>query len=151
LDHLVPPRDGVLVALISDDEPLQQVGRNLLAARFAGLDGPGALEFLELFLEVRLVVRQGAGTAGRGETDGAEQCYERDPHTCSPRLMMHSDIAVERLAKAPWISLFHLGNLDEIPAGVVKNGRGDWPHVHGRLSEANSRVDETLVFRVHIL
>src|SRR5215510_8373543 len=57
----------------------------------------------------------------------------------------------ERAAKAPRIALFHLGDLYEITAGVVKDGRGNWPHVHGRLSEAKSRANETFVFRVHIL
>src|SRR5262249_31695782 len=77
--------EGVFIALKSEDEPLQVVRRKLLAARYAGLDCPGALEFLDLLLEVPLFVRQRAGPAGRGETDGAEQCYERDSHTCSPR------------------------------------------------------------------
>src|SRR5262249_38126933 len=30
-------------------------------------------------------------------------------------------------SETPRITLFHLGNLDEIPAGVVKDGRGDGP------------------------
>src|SRR5438270_13653209 len=82
------------MALKSEDEPLQLADRKLLAARFAGLECPGALEFPDLLLEVRLVARQGAGPAGRGEPDGAEQCTKRDSHTCSPkkgaRLGFHS-------------------------------------------------------------
>src|SRR5207249_1455520 len=96
LNHLVTLLDGVLMALESQDEPLQLADRKLLAARFAGLECPGALEFPDLLLEVRLLVRQGAGPAGRGEPDGAEQCYKRDSHTGSPSHVEDSDTAAER-------------------------------------------------------
>ena len=59
--------------------------------------------------------------------------------------------AVERSATAPSVALLLLGNLYEIPAGVVKDSGGDWPHVHGGLSEANARGHESFVFRVHVL
>src|SRR5439155_822590 len=68
------------MALKSKDEPLQLAGRKLLSARFAGLECPGALEFPDLLLEIRLLVRQGTGPSGRGETDGAKQCYKRYSH-----------------------------------------------------------------------
>src|SRR5205807_5420531 len=80
--------DRVLRPLKSKDERLQLSNRKLLAARFAGLECPGALEFPDLLLEVRILVRQGAGPAGRGEPDGAEQCYKKDSHTCSPKLVV---------------------------------------------------------------
>src|SRR5262245_32844379 len=63
------------------------------------------------------------------------------------RFMLHlTRLTVECAAKAPRIALFHLGHLDQITAGVVKNGGDDGPHLHGRLREANSRADETLEF-----
>src|SRR5262245_14324065 len=74
------------------------------------------------------------------------------PHSdTAAKRQRHTRFAVERSATALTVALLHLGNLDEIPAGVVKNGRDDGPHLDGRLSESNSRADETLVFRVHIL
>src|SRR5262245_46061583 len=59
--------------------------------------------------------------------------------------------AVERSATAPRVALLLLGNLYEIPAGIVKDGRGDRSHLDGRLSEANAGGHETLVFCVHVL
>src|SRR5262249_9086797 len=115
------------------DEGLE--GR-VLRPRFAGLGG---------------IIRLGAGSAGRGEADGAEKCCQRASHCCSPLVFGDSDIAVERGAKVPRIALVLLDNLDEITASVVKNGCGDRSHVHGGLSESNSRADEAFVFRVHVI
>src|SRR5438874_12463049 len=52
--------------------PFKLADRKLRAARFTGLECPGALEFPDFLLEIRLFVRQGAGPAGRGEPEGAE-------------------------------------------------------------------------------
>src|SRR5262249_39441797 len=65
----------------------------LLAARFAGFDCPGTLEFPDLLLEVRLLVCEGTG---RSETDGAEQCHKKDSHTSSPWYLEDSDTVAKR-------------------------------------------------------
>ena len=88
----------MLIALKNDDESLQLGGMNFLAARYVRFNCPGALELLDFLLEVRLVIRRGAGPAGRGETDSAAQCYEKDSHTCSPCHLEGSDTAAERLS-----------------------------------------------------
>src|SRR5262245_44221789 len=68
------------------------------------------------------------------------------------RVMLHlTRLSEECSAQAPQGRLFHLRNLDEIAAGVVKHSRDDWPHLHGRLREANTRRNEALIFRIHVL
>src|SRR5262245_49523878 len=110
LKHLVTVFEGVLVAFKDDDEPLQLVGRYLYTGSDTGLDGPDALEFLDLLLEVRLVIRPRVGSVGRGETDDTKQCRQRDSHTCSPRPVEDSDIAAE-------------GTRPTFPTGIRVHGR----------------------------
>src|SRR5262245_7681434 len=68
------------------------------------------------------------------------------------RFMLHlTRVWGERTVQALGIPLLHLGHLDQIATGVVKNGRGNGPHVHGRLRKVNTRRNEALIFRIHVL
>ncbi len=71
-----------------------------LAARFDGLERPSALELLEFFLDIRLVVRPRACSAGCGEYENAKQCHKCNSHTCFPSPAPENDGVAERPSSA---------------------------------------------------
>src|SRR5262245_48901599 len=82
---------------------------------------------------------------------GEQSCRRRTTPKQSAQLPVCRDPLASGSPRGSWHALFHLGDLDEITAGVIKDGRPDGPHVHGRLSEANTRGDEALIFRIYVL
>jgi len=44
-----------------------------------------------------------------------------------------------------------LGDLDEVSAGVVEHGGGDWPHGRGLLREADAKAAQSLVLMLDVL